>query len=160
MVMFILRTLFWLAVLILILPTGKSADTATVKPAAEEAYFDAGTAIDAAVATVGDLSSFCTRNPKVCETGTAAAAAFETKAKQGVRMLYDWAAGSDDAANAANKQPARALDRAAAIGLPHADAVTTGSFRVAAKGKPKSQNTLRLEDIIPEWSGPRKKRSA
>ena len=157
MMMFVLRTLFWLAVLILILPTGRSADTAAVKPAPEEAYFDAGSAIDAAVATVGDLSSFCTRNPKVCETGTAAAAAFETKAKQGVRMLYDWATGSDDGPNA---QPDRALDRAAATGLPHADAATTGSFRVAAQSKPKSQNTLRLEDIIPEWSGPRKKRSA
>ena len=158
--MFILRTLFWLAVLILVLPTGKSADTDTVTPAAAQANFDAGSALDAAIATVGDVSSFCTRNPKVCETGSAAAAAFESKAKQGVRMLYDWATGNEGDGNAEVGQPTKALDRSAARFSGQADAVVTGSFQMASGDKPKSQNTLRLDDIIPEWSGPRKKQSA
>ncbi len=160
--MFIVRTLFWLAVLILVLPTGKSADTETVNTTATEARFDAGSAIDAAVTTVGDLSSFCTRNPQVCETGSAAAAAFETKAKQGVRMIYDWATGGDDRNNAESLEPAAVPDRAATLRPdPHrVDTIVTGSFQVASGNKPRSQNTLRLDDIIPEWSGPRKRRSA
>ena len=149
--MFIPRTLFWLTILILVLPTGKTADMDAVTPAAAQVNFDTGSAIDAAIATAGDVSSFCTRNPKVCETGSAAAAAFESKAKQGVRMLYDWATGNEGYGNAAYNQPAGAPDRSGAV---------TGSFRVAAGNKSTSQNTLRLEDIIPEWSGPRKKQSA
>ena len=70
--MFILRTLFWLAVLILVLPTGKSAGTDTVTPTAAQANFDAGSALDAAIACeAGQLETIAREAQHVWSTVTS-----------------------------------------------------------------------------------------
>ena len=55
--MFLIRTVFWLVILVLLLPTNERQQS--------EVY---GTA----QAAVKDVSGFCERNPSVCATGNGA----------------------------------------------------------------------------------------
>lgn len=70
--MFLIRTAFWLIVLILLLPTNDEQQS--------QVY---GTA----QAAVKDVSGFCARNPGVCATGKDAFDVFVHKAKFGAEML-------------------------------------------------------------------------
>ena len=72
--MFLFRTVFWLGLVILLLPTNKSEQQNIV-----------GTAKVA----VNDLSNFCTRNPNVCANGKAAFDVFVAKAQFGAKMVMD-----------------------------------------------------------------------
>lgn len=80
--MFLLRSAFWLTVVILLIP----ADPRTGDPAPRVTVIEA---IAAARATVADLAGFCDRNPDVCVTGSAAWQVFADKAETGVRILGD-----------------------------------------------------------------------
>ncbi len=73
--MFLIRTAFWLGLLILLLPTDKQQQ--------QEIYGNAH-------ATVKDLGSFCERNPGVCEASKKAAHTFSEKAQFGARMVMDF----------------------------------------------------------------------
>lgn len=73
--MFLIRTAFWLSILILLLPTD-AQEQRTVYGNAE--------------AAVKDLSSFCERNPGVCEASKDAAYKFSQKAQFGAKMLMDF----------------------------------------------------------------------
>jgi len=73
--MFLIRTAFWLSLLILLLPTDEQ-DQRVVYGNAE--------------AAVSDLRTFCTRNPDVCEASKSAAHTFSQKAKFGAKMLMDF----------------------------------------------------------------------
>jgi hypothetical protein len=73
--MFLIRTAFWLSLLILILPTDEQKQQAV--------YGNAEAAVQ-------DLRGFCTRNPGVCEASKNAAYTFSQKAKFGAKMLMDF----------------------------------------------------------------------
>jgi hypothetical protein len=73
--MFLIRTAFWLSLIILLLPTNED-DQRTVYGAAE--------------AAVRDMSSFCTRNPDVCAKSRDAFDVFSQKAEFGARMVMDF----------------------------------------------------------------------
>ncbi len=77
--MFLIRTAFWLTLVILLLPTGEGQQ--------RDVY-------GSAEATVKDLSAFCTRNPHVCETSKDALDVFSQKAQFGAKMLMDFVADS------------------------------------------------------------------
>lgn len=83
--MFLIRTAFWLTLIILLLPTNEEQQ--------RQVY---GTA----EATVKDLKTFCTRNPEVCEKSREAFEIFSQKAKFGARMLMDFVtdASADESA--------------------------------------------------------------
>lgn len=155
--MFIVRTIFWLGLIIFLLPTGNTDDQGDPTRASDEQTLSTGKALSAAYATVDDLSSFCQRNPDPCKVGEAALAAAEETAKSGVRAIYRWAT-SEPA-----KQPPTKDDDSQAVSAESSqrtsrlgdDVEITGSIALAASSAPKSANTLRIEDIIPEWSGPR-----
>ena len=76
--MFLIRTAFWLIILVLLLPTNEQQQS--------EVY---GTA----QAAVKDVSGFCDRNPGVCATGKDAFAVFVHKAKFGAEMLMGFVKG-------------------------------------------------------------------
>jgi hypothetical protein len=78
--MFLLRTAFWLSVVVLLLP----ADTGTGDKAPRVTAFEA---MVAARAAVSDLSQFCVRNPDVCETGGTAFHVFADKVRYGAKMI-------------------------------------------------------------------------
>ncbi len=70
--MFLIRTAFWLTLVILLLPTN-----------AEEQRQVYGTA----EAAVKDMRTFCTRNPEVCAKSRDAFHVFSQKAQFGAQML-------------------------------------------------------------------------
>ena len=76
--MFLLRTIFWLVVLVLLLPTNEQQQS--------QVY---GTA----QAAVKDVSGFCERNPTVCTTGKDAFDVFVHKARFGAEMLMSFVKG-------------------------------------------------------------------
>ena len=117
--MFLIRTAFWLSLLILILPTNEQ-DQRVVYGNAE--------------AAIKDLSSFCSRNPDVCEASKNAAQRFSTKAQFGAKMVMDFfQEKTGDTAYIA------ASDR--------------GNRRPSFFRR-DSQNTLTADDMQPSWSVP------
>ena len=69
---FLIRTAFWLMIIVLLLPTDEKQRN--------EVY---GTA----QAAVNDVATFCDRNPETCARGKDAFAVFVQKAQFGARML-------------------------------------------------------------------------
>jgi hypothetical protein len=82
--MFLLRTAFWLSVVILLIPAAPSGDGTGPRTAGT------GEALAAAQAAMRDAAGFCGRNPEACEAGSAALAAFGQKAQTGARWLYEF----------------------------------------------------------------------
>jgi hypothetical protein len=132
---FLFRMIFWLAVVLILLPSGGARTTS-------DTLVSAGDAMSAARATVDDASSFCGRQPEACAIGSQAAVAIGHRASVGAKMLYDYlnqhfgAAEDGHAANAGMGKP---------IAQPATDA---------------SRDTLTPADLVPAWRGPRQRREA
>ncbi len=85
--MFLIRTLFWLGLVIALIPV----DDKEAAARAEEAVpVDAGAAIVAAQQTVSDLGGFCGRNPTACDVGGRIATTMALKAQTGARIVYEF----------------------------------------------------------------------
>jgi hypothetical protein len=86
--MFLLRTAFWLSVVIFLIPVDhaaeQQADAARVQP------IGALEAASAAQQTISDMSGFCGRNPTACDIGGRVATTFMLKAQTGARLVYDF----------------------------------------------------------------------
>ncbi|HKA64359.1 MAG TPA: DUF5330 domain-containing protein [Methyloceanibacter sp.] len=161
--MFLIRTVFWLVILVLLLPTNEQQQS--------QVY---GTA----QAAVKDVSGFCERNPSVCATGKDAFAVFMHKARFGAEMLMSFVKGktgfaagdggtsagaadmdSVQAPSAEDNAPATAeeagkqssLDQAA---VAEAAAESWAQAPVTVEPAANSQNTLNPDDLLPAWSGP------
>lgn len=105
--------------------------------------------LSSASSAVADAANFCSRQPAVCNTAAYVAGKLEAKAKYSVKLIYEWASEStSDPALPGSSQEADAIDL-----------LKTGTALAAAfVPEPKSQSTLKLEDVIPEWRGPVKKK--
>lgn len=73
--MFLIRTAFWLTLVILLLPTNKGEQVQIL-----------GTA----EAAIQDVRTFCVRNPEVCEKSKTAFYGFGEKAQFGAKMLMSF----------------------------------------------------------------------
>jgi len=82
--LFLLKTLFWLSLLILLIPAGKEASTA------ERREISTVEVLSAAQSVWNDFSTFCERNQEACETGDRMLTHFCDKARKGARMLYGY----------------------------------------------------------------------
>ncbi len=82
--MFLVRTAFWLSVVIVLLPAGSEEEHTGVKAVG------AAEALSAAQTTFDDFSGFCQRNENACKTGSVALSAFGQKARYGARMVYEY----------------------------------------------------------------------
>lgn len=93
--MFLIRTAFWLAVIIFFIPVDDEI------AARDQASSAIGTfeAIGAAQATWSDVSGFCERNPDVCNIGGRVAHTFKLKAQSGALLVLDFF-GEDGEADA------------------------------------------------------------
>ena len=163
--MYIIRTAFWLSVVILLLPADVGDQAQGNEPSAN-AQVSATDTIGAALSAAGDIAGLCSRQPDVCETGSAAWQTFQSKARYGAELLYDWAAGEDTPADAAapDSEVKRMQTSARNGGVTsrifsmseNTAPIHTGSTMVPANGdkRQKSQNTLGIEDLIPQWEGP------
>jgi hypothetical protein len=84
---FLIKVAFWLAVVVLLLPTdaGKQHDDTRTQVGAIEAF-------GAAQAAVEDAGAFCARQPAACEVGSLAFQTFGDKALHGAKLLYQFLA--------------------------------------------------------------------
>lgn len=83
--MFLIRTVFWLSLVVLLVPINKDKVDPTVTQTV--------TAVDAislASGALSDLSGFCLRNPDVCVQGHEAFMAFSVKAKYVSGIAYSY----------------------------------------------------------------------
>ncbi|MDD7909163.1 DUF5330 domain-containing protein [Pseudovibrio exalbescens] len=79
----LLRKVFWLSLLLLLLPIGLGSN----EDAPSIGFVQA---INAAQTTFSDLSGFCDRNPDTCETGSSVVTLVGLKAKQAARLAYQY----------------------------------------------------------------------
>ncbi|KIZ41848.1 MULTISPECIES: DUF5330 domain-containing protein [Rhodopseudomonas] len=125
---FLLRMVFWLGLVLVLLPREKSPDTD------KRPQLDASEAVSAATAAVFDMSQFCTRQPAACEVGGQAASAIGHRAQEGARRLYQII--TDKKSN----------DHTGSIGqVDHGDEASSGLA---------PHDTLLPEDLKAEWQMP------
>jgi Family of unknown function (DUF5330) len=86
--LFLIRTAFWLMIIVLLLPTDEKQRS--------EVY---GTA----QAAVNDVATFCDRNPETCARGKDAIGVFVQKAEFGARILMDFINGRTEASEEDNQ---------------------------------------------------------
>lgn len=125
---FLIRTAFWLGLVVMLLPTDPESQTNQIDPVS------AGEAIGVVGATVQDLAGFCARNPETCATGGQAIRTFGEKAEYGARMLYSYISEMNETS------PAPVDVRA----------VTTEVIQPADL---RGSDTLTSEDREPAWRG-------
>ena len=136
--MFLIRMMFWLAIVILILPTD-GTDTRPVSGTAGSAI-TMQSAVGAASATMSDMAGFCDRNQTACETGAAAWSFFLVKAENAMRLAYRVASGQDSLSNRGSTDDGDQLRDA------------SGNPTNPLLGP--SGDTLRPDDRAPAWRGP------
>ncbi|MGE3528995.1 MAG: DUF5330 domain-containing protein [Methyloceanibacter sp.] len=125
--MFLLRTAFWLMIIVLLLPTDERQRS--------EVY---GTA----QAAVNDLATFCERNPDTCAKGKDAFGVFVQKAQFGARMVMDMINGRGTLSEG---ETAPALQGSG----------TESLFEQPPQAGPYgSQDTLNPDDRDDAWGGP------
>jgi hypothetical protein len=79
---FLIRMAFWLGLVLVLLPTGKTTDEDKLPKVST------GDAVSAAAAAVSDVSQFCVRQPAACEIGGQAATVIGHRAQAGARKVY------------------------------------------------------------------------
>jgi len=125
--LFLIRTAFWLMIIVLLLPTDAQQRS--------EVY---GTA----QAAVNDVATFCDRNPETCARGKDAFGVLVQKAQFGARMLMDLINGRTGAEDQNSPSQDAHSPEASALFAP-------ARFDMSA-----SQDTLNPEDREEAWSGP------
>src|SRR5262245_3687915 len=128
--LFLLRTAFWLMIIVLLLPTDERQRS--------EVY---GTA----QAAVHDLATFCDRNPETCAKGKDAFGVLVQKAQFGARMLIDLINGNKGAGEG---------ESGAIIQDPEQSTGTDFPFEPSRFGPEGSQDTLNPGDREDAWGGP------
>ncbi len=123
---FLLRTAFWLCVVLALLPSGGGS---APQKQASVGTFDA---VAAAGAAVSDMAQFCERQPDACDIGAQAAVAFGQRAQAGALMVYEFL----------NER--MTPTQTGSIGAPASPQPLPG----------RSQHTLRPTDMQPAWRGP------
>jgi hypothetical protein len=134
---FLLRVAFWLTLVCVLVPGGKSS--------APDAQIDAGQAITLASAAMSDARGFCERQPQACSTGGQVAAAIGHKAEDGARTLYQLISEK-----LAEKPAEKSGDKAA----PKRDEIAEKLAEVSRTIPVAARGTLNQGDLQPAWHSP------
>lgn len=86
--MFLIRTAFWLGVVIMLIPVDQEAASEAREARLET--IGAFEAVGAAQETLADVGGFCARNPQTCEVGGRVATTFALKARTGARIVGEF----------------------------------------------------------------------
>jgi hypothetical protein len=127
--MFLLRTAFWLTLVLVLLPSGRSEPVGGPQLAAADA-------VSAASAAVSDMREFCTRQQNACAFGSQAATAIGHRAQAGAKMVYEFLTE-----RAGPNQPGTATPGGSVTETAYSAVVT-------------SQDTLSAADIAHPWREP------
>jgi hypothetical protein len=87
---FLMRMAFWLTLVLVLLPTDKTANTDKSKS------IDTMDAASAAAAAMSDMTQFCSRQPTACEVGGKAAVVIGERAQNGARKVYQFITEKDE----------------------------------------------------------------
>src|SRR6201992_460296 len=101
---FLLRLIFWVGLVLVVLPRDKTPDSDKVP------QINASEAISAATAAVSDMSQFCKRQPAACDVGGQAASVIGQRAQGGARKLYQIITDKPDKSDKSDKSDKRAPD--------------------------------------------------
>lgn len=146
---FLIRTAFWLCVVLALLPFFAGDESSQDKTA--QPNFAASEAVVAASATVSDLSGFCSRQPEACSVGSQAAVAFGHKAQAGAKILYDYL----NDRMASPKATGSVQQNAAAAGpMPPARKPMPVVNGTMPRNTASSRETLTPTDLGPAWRNP------
>ena len=121
--MFLFRIVFWLAVVVMVLPTEERQQAKLYETAA---------------ATVERLATFCDRNPTACAAGAEAWSAFVKKAEFGARVAVDLITTQGQRADG---------------GVAASSTRATGAAAAEPRSTPAARNTLTRDDLGPAWRG-------
>jgi hypothetical protein len=132
--MFLVRMAFWLTLVLVLLPSGRSEPV-------EGPQVGAADAVSAASATVSDMRQFCSRQPDACALGSQAVTALGHRAQAGAKMIYDFVTARMSQTESA--APGRTTPATA-----HSVVVQS------------SENTLSPADIALSWRDPAARRGA
>jgi len=132
--LFLLRTAFWLMIIVLLLPTDERQRS--------EVY---GTA----QAAVHDLATFCDRNPETCAKGKDAFGVLVQKAQFGARMLIDLINGTKSAGEGEGGTGLQDPEQ-----YPEQNSGTNFPYEPSRLGSDGSQDTLNPDDRDEAWGGP------
>ncbi len=81
---FLLKSAFWIGLVVMLLPPAEGSNTsATPQIGAAEAFSLLNSAVN-------DARGFCERNPQACVTGAVAVQSFGYKAQHGAKMLHEF----------------------------------------------------------------------
>jgi len=125
---FLIRTAFWLSIVIMLLPTPDSMKS--------EGGVGATQAIGAASATMSDMKQFCVRQPDACDVGAQALSQFGRKAQASAKWLYEFLGEKLGNEQTASARGSREQTKAAPTDVD------------------LSQNTLTASDTSASWRGP------
>jgi hypothetical protein len=128
---FLLKLTFWLTIVVLLLPSDRSQQSAP------PSQIGTGDAVSATTAVVSDMRQLCARQPDACAVGSHALVQFGYKAQAGAKMLYEFI--SDQLGHEPAREPVGAL--------------TAGARKPA-------QNTLTPADLALPWRGPQPRKDA
>ena len=127
--MFLIRTAFWLSVVVLILPTPESIKV-------PESNVGTTQAVSAASAAVSDMGQFCARQPDACKIGSQALTQFGYKAQASAKWLYEFLT---DKLGPTQTGSVAAQPRVAPVDV-----------------EPAVRGTLTQADTAPAWRGPQR----
>ena len=113
--MFILRTVFWLSLVVLILPTDAQQQQELGRKARAAVY---------------QVTTFCDRNPKSCETGYRYWQIFKEKADYGMQLAINLILERSEDSNAPS------------------------NWSRSRTNMQSSRDTLRQSDLVPPWRPP------
>ena len=138
------RTIFFLGVVAVLMPSPPE-EAKRSSLLSSSADVTVPQLINAASRTVSDAGEFCGRQPMVCVTADFIATKLEAKAKYSAKLIYEWA-------NEASSTPG---PREAFENAPQ-----RASLAQLSSSNELSQNTLKVEDLVPSWRDPRSARKS
>ncbi len=135
---FLIRTAFWISLLLLVLPFG-GATKGDGPTAQDKASIDAMSALAAAGATISDVTGFCSRQPDACAVGGQAIKMVGERAREGASAISDYLSQSPEREAAKSAEPVR-----------------TGTAARSASAAPVAtgRQTLTPADRKPAWRAP------
>ncbi len=92
MIRFLFRTVFWLGVVVLLLPGDPNTGTDAPRVSALQALVATRSAI-------ADFSTFCDRNPDTCATGSTAVQVLASKVRYGAELISGYLSHNQQASN-------------------------------------------------------------
>jgi hypothetical protein len=102
--------------------------------------------VHSAIRAMSNIGVLCTGKDE-CTTAEYVLGRIEAKARYNLNLLYAWASHPEE-------------DLAPIANQARVDPIITGSAMRLATGKgDASQNTLRIDDLIPSWRGPSQAKS-